>query len=1160
MDFSLDDRYTTREGTAYLTGIQALVRMVRDNTLTDRERGLRTGSLVSGYEGSPLAGYDMELARRKPLFEGLDHVHLPAVNEELAATSVMGSQLADQAGSLKVDGVTGYWYGKSPGLDRASDALRHANLVGTHPQGGAVALTGDDPAGKSSSLPCASEYTLADLQMPTLYPADAQDVLELGRHAVEMSRHTGLWSAMKITTAVADGACTATVHPGPTPTPALLTPGDHRPDAMLAGPNLINLERSQVSQRLPRALAYASAHRLNRVVTRTTDDRIGLVCAGKTYLDVRDALGALGLDQDELQRRGIRLFRLGMIWPLDPAEIRHFAQGLQEIIVVEEKRPFLEDALRNILYGLPDAPVVLGKTDASGHELFSPVGELDADQAAKGLARRLGDVHGIESVQAWKEQLPRTRTALPLLTRTPYFCSGCPHNSSTKVPEDTVIGGGIGCHAMVLFTDDKQTGKVLGLTQMGGEGGQWLGIAPFVAENHFIQNIGDGTFTHSGSLALRAAVASGANITYKLLYNSTVAMTGGQDPVGELSLRRLAQLLLAEGVSKVVVTSEDARRTRRQGLPSQVQIRDRDELVDVQRELSTVPGVTVLIHDQECAAEKRRKRKRGKADTPRTRVLINERVCEGCGDCGEKSNCMSVHPVETEFGRKTRIHQSSCNLDYSCVKGDCPSFVTVTVGEQKPERSRAADITTEDIPVPEAQNRDGDFSLRITGIGGTGVVTVAQIIATAAVIDGRSVRSLDQTGLAQKGGAVVSDIRITDREVSSKIPASGCDLYLVCDGLVGTDPTHLKVADPARTTVVASTAEVPTGKMVVDTGIRFPSAGHVRDSLASVARRHLGVDAAQLAERLFGHEQYANMLLVGVAWQLGALPVGAPALEHAISLNGAAAKTNIQAFRRGRQLVSDPAALESLVRPERPQAPTTPSLPDATGVRKLVEVAPGTELARLLDIRVPDLIDYADAEYARRYAEFVERVRVRESAAVPGSTTVSEAVARHLYKLMAYKDEYEVARLVLQAGLDETVSQEFGADARYHVQLHPPILRALGMKKKISFGAASRPVFTALRAARRLRGTKLDVFGWHPVRRMERDLIAEYRTAVERALPHLRPDTLPTVLKLAELPDQVRGYEQIKVANVATYRTELTQAETELDRLTDLSSAPAEPR
>ncbi|MCR3721910.1 MULTISPECIES: indolepyruvate ferredoxin oxidoreductase family protein [Prauserella salsuginis group] len=1157
MSFSLDDRYTLREGTAYLTGIQALVRLVRDNALADRRRGMRTGSLVSGYEGSPLAGYDMELSRRADLFADLDHVHLPGVNEELAATSVMGSQLADQAGDLQVDGVTGYWYGKTPGLDRASDALRHANLIGTHPRGGAVALVGDDPAGKSSSLPGSSELALADLQMPTLYPADAEDVLGLGRHAVEMSRHTGLWSAMKITTAVADGACTASLPGEGTSTrPTVLSAGDrHRPDAMLGGSNLVTLERSQVSQRLPRALEYASAHNLNRMLAHTSDDRVGLVCAGKTYLDVRDALDRLGLSQEELEKRGIRLLHLAMIWPLDHAEIREFARGLQEIVVVEEKRPFLEDAIRNVLYGVPDAPRVLGKVDDRGRELVSPVGELDADQVATALARRLGDVHGIESALEWREKRPRTRTALPLLARTPYFCSGCPHNSSTKVPEDTIVGGGIGCHAMVLFTDDKQTGQVLGLTQMGGEGSQWLGIAPFVAHNHFVQNIGDGTFTHSGSLALRAAVASGANITYKLLYNATVAMTGGQDPVGELSLSRLTRLLLAEGVSKVVVTSEDPRRARRQGLPSAVEVRDRDDVVHIQQELSAVPGVTVLIHDQECAAETRRKRKRGLAETPRTRVMINERICEGCGDCGEKSNCMSVRPVETEFGRKTRIHQSSCNLDYSCMKGDCPSFVTITVGKEKPKRTRAADITAEILTEPEepAQVDTTDYNLRITGIGGTGVVTIAQIIATAAVIDGRDVRCLDQTGLAQKGGAVVSDIRITHREVASKIPESECDLYLVCDSLVGTDPTNLKGADPGRTTVVASTAEVPTGQMVVDTGIRFPSAGLVSDSLESVARRKLEVDAAKLAESLFGHEQYANMLLVGVAWQLGRLPVSAKAMEHAISLNGAAAETNIQAFRRGRQLVCDPASVESSIRPQRVSQPL--ELPDVSDVVALAGAAPGTELARLLNVRVPDLADYADTGYARVYANFVARVRERENAAVPGSTAVAEAVARNLYKLMAYKDEYEIARLVLRSHLDETVAQEFGADARYQVQLHPPMLRAMGMSRKIGFGARSRSIFTLLRNARRLRGTGFDIFGRHPVRRMERELITEYRAAIDDALQYLTPDSLTTVVELAELPDQIRGYEQIKIDNVAAYRSALAQAQADLESISKPSSA-----
>ena len=1152
MDFTLEDRCTVADGTVYLTGIQALVRMVRDNAVEDRRRGLRTGSFVSGYEGSPLAGYDLELARRRALFDGLDHVHEPGVNEELAATSVMGTQIADQVGTLTCDGVTGYWYGKSPGLDRASDALRHANLVGTHPRGGAVALVGDDPAGKSSSVACASEFTLADLQIPTLYPANPQEILDLGAHAVRLSRHTGLWSAMKIVTAVADGAATAVVRSGRATPREKLADGGHRPDAFLAGPNLITLERSLISQRLPRVAEYARAHGLNRQAVRTADDRIGIVSAGKTWLDVRDALDRLGLNQDELRRRGIRLLKLDLIWPMDQELVRAFARGLDEIIVVEEKRPFIEDAIRNALYGRPEAPRVLGKLDDTGRELVPPVGELDTDKVTRALVRRLGDVHKLPSVLAWKKQRPPSSMPLPLLTRTPYFCSGCPHNSSTKVPDGSPVGGGIGCHAMVLFMDDKQTGKVTGLTQMGGEGAQWLGIAPFVTEHHFLQNIGDGTFTHSGSLALRAAVASGRNVTYKLLYNSTVAMTGGQDPAGALTLTRLVDLLQAEGVAKIVVTSDDPRDTRRRGLPPGVKIRDREDVVAVQRGLAATPGVTVLIHDQECAAELRRKRKRGTVETPATRVLINERICEGCGDCGEKSNCMSVHPVETEFGRKTQIHQSSCNLDYSCLQGDCPSFVTVEVGEKKPRRARAAELPADAVPPPRDTVLAEDFGLRISGIGGTGVVTISQIISTAAVIDGRNVRSLDQTGLAQKGGAVVSDVRITDRETPGKIPDTECDLYLVCDGLVGTDPVNLQVADPHRTVVVASTAEVPTGQMVVDTGARFPERAAVRNSLESAARRYLAVDAAQLAERLFGHEQYANMLLVGVAWQLGQIPVSAAAMEHAIVLNGAAADVNIQAFRRGRQVLHDPAALEAITAPQHAEPSRHSAVTDA--IAALVAAKPSSELERLVRLRVCDLVAYQDENYARGYAEFVEEVRRAEDAAVPGSRALAEAVSRHLYKLMAYKDEYEVARLVLDAGLENTVREEFGADATYRVQLHPPLLRLMGLRRKIGLGPKWTPVFRTLRGARRLRGTRFDPFGYHPVRRLERELIQEYRAAVQEALRVLRPDTHAAAVKLAGLPGQIRGYEQIKVENVASYRSALADGNAELARLASLHS------
>jgi indolepyruvate ferredoxin oxidoreductase len=1125
MSFSLDDRYRLARGSVYLTGIQALVRTVRDRAVLDRRRGLASASFISGYEGSPLAGYDLELARRMPMLDEVAVVHRPGVNEELAATSVMGSQLTGQVGTASHEGVTGYWYGKSPGLDRATDAIRHANLIGTDPRGGAVAFVGDDPAGKSSTYPGASEAALADMRIPTLFPADAQEILDLGLHAPFLSRLTGLWSALKIVTAVADGACTVTVDPDRVqPTYGDLTP-EHRPDANIVGPNLLRIERGMVSRRLPLAIEYARLNRLDRIVTRSPDDRVGIVAAGKTYLDLREALDLLGLDDRALGRYGIRLLKIGMMWPLDPHIVREFTEGLGEVIVVEEKRPFLENEIKSILYGTANAPVIFGKTGPDGRELVSPVSELDADQVAVALARRLGDAHGIEPARAWRDNRPRARVSLPLLPRTPYFCSGCPHNSSTKVPDDSLVGGGIGCHAMVLMMDDKQTGAVTGLTQMGGEGAQWLGMAPFLTENHFIQNLGDGTFTHSGSLAIRAAVAAGVNITFKLLYNSTVAMTGGQDPAGGLALDQVTRLLLTEGVAKVVVTTEDKRRLRGRRLPAGVEVHERGDVVALQRELARVPGVTVLVHDQECAAEKRRKRKRGLVETPKTRVVINERICEGCGDCGEKSNCMSVHPVDTEFGRKTRIHQSSCNVDYACLAGDCPSFVSVTPGKTRPAKGSAPDLDAE-LPVPPAY--DGDFAMRITGIGGTGVVTVAQIIATAAVIDGRAVRTLDQTGLAQKGGAVVSDLKITATpvEAAPKVSAGACDLYLVCDSLVGTDPANLTAASPDRTVAVLSTTAVPTGRMVVDTGIEFPALGAIRGALDSAVARTVSLDAGQLAAELFASEQYANMILVGAAFQLGRLPVSAAALEQAITLNGASVATNIQAFRRGRQAVADPDALRQAIHVTAPDVPA--------------------DLATLVTRRTAELQSYQDTAYAREYAEFVARTRAAEDAATPGATDLTEAVATNLYKLMAYKDEYEVARLILDETFDAKVRTEFGPDATYKVRLHPPMLRALGLRRKIALGRHWRPVFRLLHAMRRLRGTRLDVFGYHPVRRLERQLVTEYRHEIEQLLPHLTPHTAATAAKLAALPDMVRGYEQIKVANVHAYRTELARLREEL--------------
>ncbi len=1155
--FGLDDRYLADHGRIYLTGIQALVRMLLDRAQVDSVRGQKPALYVSGYEGSPLAGYDLEVGRRMTLLEPHGVVHQPGLNEELAATAVAGTQLAGQTVPFRdadVKGITGIWYGKAPGLDRASDAIRHANMSGTSPYGGVVALVGDDPSAKSSTFPCSSEHSLADLQVPTLHPADSHDILLHGLHAVELSRASGLWTALKIGTNVADGASTAVVPSSWTPPDLSNLPGglvaySHQPHARMLGVALASLEQSLHEKRLPIVLEYLRRSGLNTISGARAGARIGIVAAGKTWLDLRQALDQLGLGAEELERYGIRLLKLGAVYPVEPTIVREFALGLDEVVVVEDKRAYLETAVKEILYGVADAPRVVGKRDDAGAWLFSASNELDPDLVAAGLARRL-EPAGIESVRAWKVNRPRTRLSLSLVPRTPYFCSGCPHNSSTKVPEGMVVGGGIGCHGMVMGMPDKQTGEVLGMTQMGGEGAHWIGMSPFVEVSHWVQNVGDGTFAHSGSLAVRAAVASGVDITYKLLLNSTVAMTGGQDAVGGMTVDRVAELLVVEGASRVVVTTEQPKRVtkvlRRAGVLSRpgVSVRHRDDLLDVQRELAAVPGVTVVVHDQECAAEKRRKRKRGLAPTPVQRVVINERICEGCGDCGEKSNCMSVHPVDTEFGRKTQIHQSSCNFDYSCLKGDCPSFMTVVPGPAKPERPPLPSDDTV-LPEPEVKVPTDQFALRITGVGGTGVVTVAQVLATAGFLDGLDVRALDQTGVAQKGGAVVSDVKVSVQpsDRAAKLAAGECDLYLGCDSLVAADPTNLKVAHPERTVAVVSTAEVPTGQMVVDTGVEFPDQGSVREQLSGRFAAAHYVDAAAVAQESFGDEQYSNMVMVGAAYQAGALPISAESLEQAIRLNGTKVDANLAAFRRGRQVIVG----TSSVTEASAVTSTVPGVVDPAAVDAVrSRVRADGEVGAVLDRRVPELVAYQSARYARAYADVVEEVRQAEEEAVPGSTQLTEAVARNLYKLMAYKDEYEVARLALDPAMDERLAAQFGPGSRASYRLHPPVLRALGMKDKVELGPWFKPAFQALYRMRHVRGTRLDVFGYAGVRRVERELVQEYRRTIEGLLDRLDDTSLPLAVEIAELPDLVRGYEHIKLAGVEEYHRRLAELQSRL--------------
>ncbi len=1159
MKIRLEDRYTAESGRVQMTGVQALARLPMNVLRSDRTRGLKTAVFISGYEGSPLGGYDLELARHAKLLAAYDLVFQPAVNEELAATAVQGTQLAASLADARVEGVTGFWYGKSPGLDRATDALRHANLMGTHPKGGAVAFVGDDPGAKSSTVPGASEFLLADLGMPVLYPADPQDVLDLGFHAVMMSRRSGLWVALKIATAVADGSGTVEIGPVDPQRPLVMVAGEeweHRPTARMLQPALSEMERSREGVRLATARAYALANRLNRIQTFGGTARIGIVAAGRTYLDMRQALRILGLDEAELRARGVWLLRLAMIHPLIASEIEEFADGLAEIIVVEEKRSFIESALKAILYGAKNPPAISGKTDPEGTTLFPVDGELDADLIAAGLAARLGTFGEFTTVTAWQRRQARHRPAapLPLVARTPYFCSGCPHNSSTKVPEGSLVGGGIGCHALVLLMEPGAVGDVVGLSQMGGEGAQWIGMAPFMrTRRHMLQNIGDGTFHHSGSLAVRAAVASGVNVTYKLLYNSAVAMTGGQQAVGAMPIPALTKMLTAEGVRRIVITTAEPRRYRRADLAPGVEVWHRDRVVEAQEVLSQVEGVTVLIHDQECATELRRKRKRRLAADPAERVMINQRVCEGCGDCGEKSNCLSVQPIDTEFGRKTAIDQSSCNKDYSCLKGDCPSFLTVIPGA-KPRAGRAtmpalAPDASPDPP-PRSDLSAAPHTTRITGVGGTGVVTLSQVLSVAGRIAGRAVRSLDQTGLAQKGGAVISDIKISVGEIeqSNKATAGECDLYLGCDLLVAADARNLAVADPETTIAVVSTTKVPTGKMVTDTTVPFPDVDATADRIRRATRgaESVFIDARGLSVTLFGTDQFANMLLAGVAFQTGALPLPATAIEQAIELNGVQVEPNVQAFRRGRQSVADPAAFAQAAAALSAAAPARRPTEAEQRLIQSVGAAPGSELHRIVAVRIPDLIQYQNLGHARRYADAVARVREAEDRSVPGESALSEAVAEFGYKLMAYKDEYEVARLLTDPRAEAVVRAEFGEGARVSYQLHPPVLRALGMRRKLKLGPWFRPAFQLLRAGKLLRGTRLDPFGYTQVRRAERELVEEYTATIDDLLRQLSPETYQRAVEIARLPDLVRGYENIKLANVARYRARVKDLLTEL--------------
>ena len=1163
--YRLADRYTNDYGTVFLTGIQAMARLPLEQLRADRAAGLNTAAFAAGYPGSPLGGLDSALERAVRESGESAIVLRPSVNEEHAATAVMGSQLAGSRPDARYDGVIGIWYGKAPGVDRASDAIRHGVFAGAHPKGGVVLLAGDDPNAKSSTLPSTSAGVLADLHIPVLYPGDPADVLELGRHAIAMSRATGLWVGMKIVANVADGSANVSLDPNlVNPVIPLLhegTPYQHHPDPRLLTPYTLDIEREIVEVRTNLALQYAELNHLNRVVVDSPDSWIGIISSGITYWEVREALAVIGLGTDtEIANAGIRLLRMGLPIPFNASTIREFAAGLEEILVIEEKTPNVESRVKDALYNTSHRPRIVGELDEHDRRLIKSHGALHADDLVEPLRSRLARL----ADRLAPAQPARVRIPLSV-NRTPYFCSGCPHNRSTVTDPGTAVGAGIGCHTMILLGDESRYGDIIGLTCMGNEGTQWIGMAPFVDTPHLIQNMGDGTYFHSGQLAVTAAIASGVNVTYKLLWNGAVAMTGGQDPTGGIPLDRVCQVLLAQGVARIIITSDDPARTRRLGVPSEVAVKDRVELAQAQRELAQVAGVTMLIHDQRCAAELRRDRKRGRISQPRTRVAINHRVCEGCGHCAEVSNCLSVQPFDTPFGRKTTIDQDSCNVDLSCLEGDCPAFITIT-RRKRPRRQKASapSSSPERAPVPPTpipappESSEADVNIHITGIGGTGVVTTGQLIGTAAMLDGSDVHGLDQIGLSQKAGPVVSDLRITRRGRlgSNRLGNRQADLLLAFDLLVAASPTGLDAADAARTSVVGSMDLVPPGAKTAHPEIGMPTASELIERVRAETRpdAQFWAGATDLAQALVGDAVGANVFVVGMAIQTGLLPVSPEALETAIGLNGVAVELNTAAFRWGRWWVADqPMVEEAAVRGAMSAPDDTPTRNQPTGrdnravldqnlSDRISEMANGdTLLAAALEMFTAEMVRFQNRALAARYLDGVAEFAAVERRVNPGTAALTAAVAAGLFKLMAYKDEYEVARLLLDPdGQAPAVAVAEPGD-RLAWRLLPPTLRAMGRKSKIALSVGRwRPLIALLAKGKRLRGTPIDPFGRAKVRREERCLSDEYLTALRQAVDGATtPDDLFGAVAVAEAADLVRGYEDIKLANIAKFRAHL---------------------
>ncbi len=1121
---SLDDKYDLSQSQLFVTGYQAIIRMCLMQKERDRRAGLNTAGFVTGYRGSPLGGLDQQFVRAAHHLKASDIVFQTGLNEDLAATALWGSQQAELRGEGKFDGVFGVWYGKGPGVDRSGDVFRHANFAGSSRNGGVLALMGDDHTAESSTTAHQSEYHFVDVMIPILNPAGVQEIMDYGLYGIAMSRFCGTWAALKCmhetveSTGIVDGSLDRV---------KIVLPTDFiMPDGGLnirLTDTILGQEARLYDFKRDAMLEFIHANRLNRIITSGgRNPKIGIITTGKSYLDVRQAFDELGIDEVKCNELGIRLFKIGCPWPISRQELIAFADGLDLIMVVEEKRSLIEVQVREELYGTANQPVCIGKKDERGNWLFPIKGALDPNEVAIAIGERVLAHSPNDEMAQRVSRLKQAQHSLSELqevaVRTPYFCSGCPHNSSTIVPEGMRAYAGIGCHFMAQWMDR----KTLGFTHMGGEGANWIGEAPFSNRGHVFQNLGDGTYNHSGYLAIRAAAAAGVNITYKILYNDAVAMTGGQHNDGGLNVPQIARQVAAEGAKRVVVvTDEPDKYPFGTEWPHGLKVYHRDELDAVQRDLAEVPGLTVLIYDQTCAAEKRRRRKRGTFPDPDKRVIINELVCEGCGDCGVKSNCVSVQPLETEWGRKRRIDQSSCNKDYSCLKGFCPSFVTVHGGKPKRGKGVAEGDHLPPLPEPRIPAITKPYGVIVTGVGGTGIVTIGGVLGMAAHLEGKGVGIIDMAGLAQKGGAVYSHIRIANKADdihAIRIAAGGADLVLGGDIVVAGNKKVLAAVKHGGTRIIANTTEFLPGDFTRNADFSLPTERLKRAIVSAAGRDNTDfIDASRLAVALLGNSIAANIFLVGYAYQKGGLPLSAEAIEQAIALNGEAVAMNQAAFRWGRRAAVDPAAVEAMVKPRAQD--------DARTLSQSFEET----VAR----RVAFLTDYQNAAYAERYRALVMRVKAAEEKSVPGKSELAEAVARYLFKLMAYKDEYEVARLYTDGNFLKQVAAEFeGEKMEFEFHLAPPLLSrinpATGEPAKISFGPWMMKLFGLLARFKGLRGTPFDIFGYSSERRTERKLVGDYERMLDEVLPKLNPHNHHLAVGLAAIPEKIRGFGPVK--------------------------------